>query len=167
MAGVSNEAGDKVWDPLGLGTLSETVKGPHGGVMPHAKWLREAELKHGRGAMLAFVGTCVAEAGVIFPGEMGGYYYKAGSWADGLSSAMATNPFGMAQLLLSIGLVEVPVASLLPTSCSLYLSLYAASNLPLALFLIGGVVLRRLLVRRRRPRAWGPQLLPLRQEEER
>jgi len=116
MAGISNEVGGgvmgksftntAVWDPLGFGSLSDTVKGEHGGVMPHAKWLREAELKHGRGAMLAFVGTCVAINGVHFPGEMGGNFYESGPWADGLTSALATNPFGMAQLLLSIALVE-------------------------------------------------------------
>ena len=117
MAGISNELGagsagkpftnTAVWDPLGFGSLSDTVEGEHSGVMPHAKWMREAELKHGRAAMLAFVGTCVAANGVHFPGEMGGYYYEAGRWEDGLASALSTNPFGMAQLLLSIALIEV------------------------------------------------------------
>ena len=96
-----------MWDPLSLGTLSTKINGEHSSVMPDVKWLREAEIKHSRGAMLAFVGTCFAANGITFPGEMGGYHYEAASWADGLSSAMATNPFGMAQLFISIGLVEV------------------------------------------------------------
>lgn len=106
-AGVSFETGDAVWDPLGFGSMSEKIKGgEHDSVMPDAKWLREAELKHCRGAMLAFVGTCVAVNGITFPGELGGYHYEAGTWYEGLSNAMATNTFGMAQLFLSIGLVE-------------------------------------------------------------
>ena len=58
----------KVFDPLNLGTLSETIKGQsHGGLFPHAQWLREAEIKHGRMAMLAFVGTVAAVSGLSFP----------------------------------------------------------------------------------------------------
>jgi len=106
MIGVGPESGNTVWDPLSLGTISDTVKGEHGSVMPDAKWLREAELKHCRGAMLAFVGAMVSFSGVTFPGEMGGMYYESASWVDGLSSAFKTNPFGMAQLFMSIGLVE-------------------------------------------------------------
>lgn len=57
-----------MFDPLNLGTLSETIKGQsHGGLFPHAQWLREAEIKHGRMAMLAFVGTVAAVSGLSFP----------------------------------------------------------------------------------------------------
>jgi hypothetical protein len=163
MAGISNEVGGgvmgksftntAVWDPLGFGSLSDTVKGEHSGVMPHAKWLREAELKHGRGAMLAFVGTCVAVNGVHFPGEMGGNFYEAGPWADGLTSAMSTNPFGMAQLLLSIALVEVRNLSGCASGSGARSSL-TTPPVPRPSFVsLGHVVQRRLLVGRRRARS--------------
>ncbi|KAG8463533.1 hypothetical protein KFE25_003806 [Diacronema lutheri] len=46
-----------VFDPLGLGEKGDVV------------WLREAELKHGRVAMLAVVGYIVNDLGIHFPGE--------------------------------------------------------------------------------------------------
>jgi hypothetical protein len=86
----------------------QIVKGEHAAFWPHVKWLREAELKHGRGAMIAFVGTLFAVSGITFPGELGGFFYeKVAHWDDGLASAVKTNPFGMAQLFISIGLIEV------------------------------------------------------------
>jgi len=106
MLGVGPETGHTVWDPLSLGSLSDTIKGEHSSVMPHAKWLREAEIKHGRAAMLAFVGTMAAATGVVFPGELGGFHYEPCAWYDGLGSAVSTNSFGMAQLFLSIALIE-------------------------------------------------------------
>jgi len=107
MVGVGPETGNVVWDPLGFGSVSETINGEHSSVMPHAKWLREAELKHSRGAMLAFVGMMAACTGVSFPGELGGMSYsQPDSWVDGLSSAISSCPFGMAQLFLTIGLIE-------------------------------------------------------------
>lgn len=107
MYGADLESGGKVWDPLSFGSLSEVIKGEHAGIFPHAEWLREAEIKHGRGAMLATVGTIVALSGIHFEGEFqGSGFYEAGPWDQGLASALKTNPFGMAQLLLSIGLVE-------------------------------------------------------------
>ena len=128
-AGVSFETGDAVWDPLGFGSMSEKIKGgEHDSVMPDAKWLREAELKHCRGAMLAFVGTCVAVNGITFPGELGGYHYEAGTWYEGLSNAMATNTFGMAQLFLSIGLVEVMRSRSCKLACMFMRMLLIASG---------------------------------------
>ena len=89
-------AGDVGFDPLGL---SDSF-------WPLA-WMREAEIKHGRVCMLAFVGTCFAANGVIFPGDMGGMHYEACAWYDGLPSALSTNPTGVAQVFMGIGLVEV------------------------------------------------------------
>ena len=106
VVGTGPETGNEVWDPLSFGTLSNTVGGVHTSVWPDSKWLREAELKHSRAAMLAFVGTMIAQCKVVFPGELGGFHYEPAAWYNGLSSACATNAFGMAQLFLSIGLVE-------------------------------------------------------------
>ena len=70
--------------------------------------MREAELKHGRIAMLAFVGVCV-QKGLNFhwAGDLGGLYYDASApWYSAPTSAFATNPVGMAQIVLFIGLIE-------------------------------------------------------------
>lgn len=57
--GVSEEFGNRVWDPLGFGGFvgDNTMR-----------WLRHAELKHGRVCMLAFVGWLVQESGGHFLG---------------------------------------------------------------------------------------------------
>jgi hypothetical protein len=108
MIGTGPESGNTVFDPLSFGSLSEVIKGDHAGIWPHAKWLREAEIKHGRSAMLAFIGTLVALSPVALPtGNIGGFFYeKAASWDQGLASSLATNPFGMGQLFVAIALVE-------------------------------------------------------------
>ena len=53
-------AGDEGFDPLGLSNINE--------VGIDLYWLREAELKHCRVAMLAVVGLLAQEAGLSFPG---------------------------------------------------------------------------------------------------
>merc|ERR1719440_2009463 len=45
------------WDPLGIGDTSPETIG----------WFRQAEIKHGRVAMAAFVGYCLQSNGVCFP----------------------------------------------------------------------------------------------------
>mmetsp|Transcript_25013 Transcript_25013/g.22730 ORF Transcript_25013/g.22730 Transcript_25013/m.22730 type:complete len:209 (+) Transcript_25013:70-696(+) len=54
-------AGDEGFDPLGLSNIEEL------GIDLY--WLREAELKHSRIAMLAVVGAVGQELGIIFPGQ--------------------------------------------------------------------------------------------------
>jgi len=115
MVGVGPESGNKVWDPMSFGSVSKVIAGEHSTVMPDVKWLREAEIKHGRVCMLAFVGTCFAANGVVFPGDLGGFHYEACAWYDGLASGLSTNSFGMAQLLMTIGLIEV--RTLIQTTC--------------------------------------------------
>ena len=107
------EAGDPMpgtgaWDPMSFGELHDLVKGSeHAGVMPHPQWLREAEIKHGRVAMLAFTGALVQSYGMHFPGTLNGEYYEAGvNPFEATPSAFATCPTGMAQILLFIGLTE-------------------------------------------------------------
>jgi len=100
--------GAGVWDPLSLSEIHGLTQGSeHSGVMPHPQWLREAEIKHGRVAMLAFTGAIVQSYGMHFPGNMGGAYYEGGvSTFDATASAFSTNPIGMAQILLWIGVTE-------------------------------------------------------------
>jgi light-harvesting complex I chlorophyll a/b binding protein 1 len=54
-------AGDEGFDPLGLSNLDESL-----GLDLY--WMREAELKHCRLAMLATVGFLGQELGIVFPG---------------------------------------------------------------------------------------------------
>ncbi len=54
------------WDPLGLAKLYKVSANN-----PDPAWLREAELKHGRIAMLAFLGIIVTSGGTVhFPAPM-------------------------------------------------------------------------------------------------
>merc|ERR1719262_381507 len=63
MSGVENMIGKysvkgTVYDPLGLADKYDV------------NWLREAEIKHGRVCMLAFLGWIANDAGLKFPGEV-------------------------------------------------------------------------------------------------
>jgi len=53
-------AGDEGFDPLGLSNIEDL------GIDLY--WLREAELKHARVAMLAVVGALAQELGFVLPG---------------------------------------------------------------------------------------------------
>jgi len=111
MVGVSVETGDKVFDPLGLAQIHGLIKDDeeHFGVWPSPQWLRESELKHCRVAMLAFVGAIVQSTGVHFPGSLFGQYYEGGKnfiSGEALASAFKTCPSGMAQILVTIWLIE-------------------------------------------------------------
>jgi len=60
MVGSDVEMGDEPWDPMGFSKLYDR-NFDFNMVMtyPHVQWLREAEVKHGRVCMLAFVGAVV------------------------------------------------------------------------------------------------------------
>jgi len=80
-------AGDVGFDPLGLSTIVDI------------KWMREAELKHGRICQLAWVGFVATDLGLTLPGDM----HKVSSVA---AHDVATQYGAMQQLLLWIGFVE-------------------------------------------------------------
>ena len=96
------------WDPIGFSKLHENIQGSeHAGVVPSQQWMREAEIKHGRVAMLAFTGALVQSYGMHFDGKLNGMFYEKGvNPFEATPSAFATNPMGMAQILLFIGLTE-------------------------------------------------------------
>jgi hypothetical protein len=54
--------GDRGFDPLGLSNIDDLGLDLY--------WLREAELKHARVAMLASFGALAQEAGLVFPGQV-------------------------------------------------------------------------------------------------
>merc|ERR1719261_288499 len=98
--------GEGPWDPIGFSKLHENIQGSeHAGVVPSQQWMREAEIKHGRVAMLAFTGALVQSYGMHFDGKLNGMFYEKGvNPFEATPSAFATNPMGMAQILLFIGL---------------------------------------------------------------
>ena len=60
---IGEEAG---FDPVGFAEIMDI------------KWMREAEIKHGRVAMLAFTGALVQSYGMHFDGKMNGMFYEKG-----------------------------------------------------------------------------------------
>lgn len=54
-------AGDEGFDPLGLSNIND--------IGIDLFWMREAELKHSRVAMLAVTGAVAQEMGLVFPGQ--------------------------------------------------------------------------------------------------
>jgi hypothetical protein len=88
------------WDPLQFCDLSKVSANN-----PDVAWLREAELKHGRVAMLAFVGIFFTAGGTHFPPEEFAAATDAG-WPNALGVITKTNPGITAQAILAIGLFE-------------------------------------------------------------
>jgi light-harvesting complex I chlorophyll a/b binding protein 1 len=85
-----SQAGDQGWDPLGISTLIDV------------RWLREAELKHGRVCMLAATGLLVQDV-YQFPGTVA-------TFGDAKVTALhnaAVSQGAMQQLLVWIGFFEL------------------------------------------------------------
>jgi hypothetical protein len=101
MVGASIEVnGGKVYDPLGLLQIHEI----NPGVLPHPKWLREAELKHCRICMLASIGAFTGqwgEGGLTIPG-----YTAVADPVQNLNQFVTAFPGGFAQIILAIGIIE-------------------------------------------------------------
>jgi len=85
------------WDPLNFCELYKIS-----GNNPDVAWLREAELKHGRMAMLAVFGIIVQSSGVHLPGNADVQFTDT-NWATAPSSLP---PAAWGQVLAFIGLVE-------------------------------------------------------------
>jgi len=86
------------WDPMQLSELYKVS-----GNNPDVAWLREAELKHGRVAMLAFAGILVQGGGVHLPAE-----WAAGksNWVTAPADVAAVNPAAIWQVVFAIAFVE-------------------------------------------------------------
>ena len=79
--------GDAGFDPWGLSTPQ------------NIKWMREAELKHGRMAQLAWAGWVAVDLGIKFPGEK---YAALSSW----TAHDATASYELFYALLLVGTFE-------------------------------------------------------------
>jgi len=88
------------WDPWELTKLSKVSANN-----PDVAFLREAELKHGRIAMLAFVGILITAGDVHFGAPIFADAAAAG-WPNSLGAIQTANPGIFAQMFLAIGIVE-------------------------------------------------------------
>jgi len=88
------------WDPWSLSKLSKVSANN-----PDVAWLREAELKHGRIAMLAFVGILFTAGDVHFGAGAFSDAADAG-WANSLGAIQKSNPGIFFQGLGAIAIVE-------------------------------------------------------------
>jgi len=86
-------AGDEGFDPLGLSNINFGFD---------LYWMREAEIKHCRIAMLAFVGQLAADAGFVLPGQPSGK-----PSADLFWESFDRNPGPIFAAFLFIGVLEL------------------------------------------------------------
>jgi hypothetical protein len=85
------------WDPMELHKLYKVS-----GNNPDVAFMREAELKHGRLAMLAFAGVLATNGGLHLPGEI----WSDSDWTTAWGSVAKVNPSATVQVLLGIAWVE-------------------------------------------------------------
>lgn len=88
--GLDGYIGNEEFDPLGLAELFDI------------KFMREAEIKHGRVAMLATVGFVLPEFGVRFPGAPADIY----GHTNPIKAATAVPPSAWASLIVLSGIIE-------------------------------------------------------------
>ena len=81
--------GNVEFDPIGFSDYNDV------------KWMREAELKHGRVCMLAVVGWLVTSAGIHLPSEDGLY-----SVTNPIDAFFHVGPSVMGQIFVFIGALE-------------------------------------------------------------
>ena len=90
----------EAWDPMNFAVLSEVY--PEW-FWPDVEWLREAELKHCRAAMLATVGVWAQHFGLtkLYP-DMD----PNTKWYNSLAEYSEKHPEGLAQIFLLIAVIE-------------------------------------------------------------
>jgi len=101
MVGADVEMGEGPWDPMGFSKLYDrNFDFNNVMVYPHVQWLREAEIKHGRVCMLAFVGMVVQQF-VQIPG-----YPAEPDWTKALALCYQDK-------FSTIGIVQISVFTML------------------------------------------------------
>jgi len=86
-----------IYDPLDMLKLHSV----NSDVLPHPKWLRESELKHGRICMLASIGAFASQYGLTIPG-----YTAVPDPVENLNQYIVNYPLGFAQIIAAIGIIE-------------------------------------------------------------
>lgn len=103
MIGAGPETGgSQPWDPLNLS--GDWLEGD----IDKLAWLRAAEIKHGRVCMAAFVGYCVTQAGIFFPGDLtlaGTKFADLGT--DPWAASDALGGAGWRQIIGTVGIIEL------------------------------------------------------------
>jgi light-harvesting complex I chlorophyll a/b binding protein 1 len=89
-------AGDEGFDPLGLSNIDS------GGLGIDLFWMREAELKHARVAMLATLGLFAQESGFVLPG-----YPTTKNQIQAFWECVDKNPGPIFGAVIFLGMVEV------------------------------------------------------------
>jgi hypothetical protein len=98
MVGASVEVNNgEVYDPFDMLKLHDIAPT----VFPHPKWLREAELKHCRIAMLASIGAFTGQYGLVIPG-----YTADADPVTNLNKFVLDWPLGFSQIIFAIALIE-------------------------------------------------------------
>merc|ERR1719217_666228 len=93
------------WDPMNLVEYDQFSVGQEGSI----GFLRQAEIKHGRVAMAAFVGYCVQANGICFPWSLTGTTTFADISAAGSPPEQwdALPTASKLQILLFVGFLEI------------------------------------------------------------
>ena len=86
------------WDPMRFSELYKVS-----GNNPDVAFMREAELKHGRLCMLAFIGILVTNGGTHLPGEL---WAGKEDWTTAWTDVQAVNPSAIIQISLAIAWIE-------------------------------------------------------------
>ena len=87
------------FDPLKLSELGSDATNA---------WFRQAESKHGRVAMAAFVGWMAVATGVHFPGNIAsGVSFESLSGMEPLAAWAAVPALGKAQMIVFAGMIEI------------------------------------------------------------
>jgi len=95
------EFGGEDFDPMGFGKMHE-IKGAFPNMFPHTQFLEEAEIKHGRMAMLAWTGVWTTEGlGWHFPGAP-----AVEDWSTALPIWAREDPGGFGLILAFIMIAE-------------------------------------------------------------
>jgi len=114
LPGISTETGNVVWDPLGLSKNMDES---------NLNFVRAAELKHCRVAMLATVGWAWTATGTHFEGMISLHppvsFADAAAAGNPLAAAVMVPGFGILQMILAIGALEVKWEQKYPaTTCA-------------------------------------------------
>ena len=103
LVGADVETGGKLWNHLNFHKLYDRNFDINSVMIyPHVQWMREAELKHGRIAMLAIVGV-VVQAQSSF-----GHVPNQPAWTKVVAECFESphTTFGMLQILIILGFIE-------------------------------------------------------------